>query len=136
MIKIIGLGILLVLSGCGKKSETPVPQPETAPLETTVEIPAPSKELAPTVPVEESTVVVPQETAKSTPENIQQALKNAGLYDGSIDGKIGPKTKRAIEEFQRQNDLQVDGKVGQKTWEKLKVFLAMPEPNPAPAEGQ
>jgi peptidoglycan hydrolase-like protein with peptidoglycan-binding domain len=101
-----------------------------------VEIPAPSKELAPTVPVEESTVVVPQETAKSTPENIQQALKNAGLYDGSIDGKIGPKTKRAIEEFQRQNDLQVDGKVGQKTWEKLKVFLAMPEPNPAPAEGQ
>ena len=58
-----------------------------------------------------------------TPENIQIALKNAGLYTGSIDGKIGPKTKKAIEAFQKQNGLTADGKVGPKTWDKLKSYL-------------
>ena len=56
-------------------------------------------------------------------EEIQQALKNAGLYAGSVDGKIGPMTKKAITEFQQQNGLIADGKVGRKTWEKLKTYL-------------
>src|SRR5579862_8674352 len=30
----------------------------------------------------------------------QQALKNKGLYDGQIDGKLGPQTKTAISKFQ------------------------------------
>ena len=55
--------------------------------------------------------------------DIQQALKNANIYSGKIDGVSGPKTKRAIESFQEQNDLKVDGKVGPKTWQKLKVYL-------------
>lgn len=54
---------------------------------------------------------------------IQQALKNLGLYAGEIDGKIGPKTKEAIREFQRRNDLMVDGKIGPKTWALLKKAL-------------
>ncbi|MCX5716492.1 MAG: peptidoglycan-binding domain-containing protein, partial [Candidatus Omnitrophica bacterium] len=45
-------------------------------------------------------------------KQIQTALKNAGLYIGQIDGKIGPLTKKAIEEFQKSNGLKVDGKVG------------------------
>src|SRR5512135_277221 len=32
--------------------------------------------------------------------SIQKALKNLGLYDGEIDGVIGPKTKEAIRAFQ------------------------------------
>ena len=56
-------------------------------------------------------------------QDIQQALKNANIYSGKIDGVSGPKTKRAIESFQEQNDLKVDGKVGPKTWQKLKVYL-------------
>ncbi len=60
---------------------------------------------------------------KPTPQDIQQALTNAGLYQGSIDGKLGPKSKNAIQEFQAQNDLKADGKVGPKTWEKLKVYF-------------
>lgn len=51
---------------------------------------------------------------------IQTALKNLGLYEGEIDGKIGPKTKEAIREFQSKNNLTVDGKVGPKTWALLK----------------
>ena len=61
--------------------------------------------------------------ARPSVENIQQALQNAGLYQGKIDGVLGPKTKRAIEEFQTQNGLSVDGKVGPKTWEKLGSYL-------------
>lgn len=62
-------------------------------------------------------------TGKPTPKQIQQALKNAGLYDGKVDGNVGPKTKKAIEAFQSQNGLKADGKVGRKTWKALSVFL-------------
>jgi len=64
------------------------------------------------------------ESVKPAEKEIQQALKNAGLYDGEVDGKIGPKSKRAIEEFQAQNNLKADGKVGPKTWQKLKEHLS------------
>jgi len=62
-------------------------------------------------------------TGKPTPKEIQQALKNAGLYDGKLDGHIGPKTKKAIEAFQTQNGLKADGKVGRKTWKAMSVYL-------------
>jgi len=61
--------------------------------------------------------------AKPTTKQIQQALKNAGLYNGKVDGNIGPKTKKAIETFQTQNGLKADGKVGRKTWKALSVYL-------------
>jgi murein L,D-transpeptidase YcbB/YkuD len=62
----------------------------------------------------------------ATPKAIQQALKNAGLYTGKVDGTIGPKTKRAIEAFQTNNGLKADGKVGRKTWKALSAYLNMP----------
>jgi len=76
---------------------------------------------------------------KPTDEQIQQALKNAGLYAGEIDGKIGPKSKKAIKDFQEQNGLTADGKVGPKTWEKLGVYLhqapaAIPTVEPTSSE--
>lgn len=58
--------------------------------------------------------------ANPSEKDIQQALKNAGFYDGDIDGKIGPKTKKAIGEFQAKNNLKVDGKAGPNTWNVLK----------------
>ncbi|MBU3758603.1 MAG: hypothetical protein FGM27_01590 [Candidatus Omnitrophica bacterium] len=56
--------------------------------------------------------------------SIQKALKNAGYYQGAVDGKIGPGTRKAIEAFQRDNGLSADGVVGRKTWSKLKSFTA------------
>jgi len=56
-------------------------------------------------------------------KDIQKALTNCRLYEGKIDGKVGPRTKKAIEAFQKQNNLSADGRVGPKTWEKLKVYL-------------
>ena len=57
-------------------------------------------------------------------QQIQTALKNAGFYNGAIDGKIGPASKRAIEQFQTQNNLKADGKVGPKTWAAMEVYLS------------
>jgi peptidoglycan hydrolase-like protein with peptidoglycan-binding domain len=64
---------------------------------------------------------------------VQKALKNAGVYDGKIDGKVGPRTKNAVVEFQRQHSLKADGVIGQKTWSVLKTYL---EPVASPEETQ
>lgn len=63
---------------------------------------------------------IPQENRA---RDIQRALKNAGFYAGAIDGKIGPRTKRAIEDFQTAKGLKADGKVGPKTWAELEKYL-------------
>ncbi|MFH1692223.1 MAG: peptidoglycan-binding domain-containing protein [Candidatus Omnitrophota bacterium] len=61
--------------------------------------------------------------AKMTKEQIQLALKNIGYYDGKIDGKIGPRSKIAIKEFQKDMGLKVDGVAGRMTKEKLAKYL-------------
>ena len=69
-------------------------------------------------------VIIVEKTIITDPskKDIQIALKNAGFYNGSVDGKIGPKTREVIMEFQKQNGLKVDGKVGKNTWEILGEF--------------
>lgn len=46
---------------------------------------------------------------------IQTRLKNWGYYKGSIDGKFGTATQKAVREFQRKNGLKVDGIAGSAT---------------------
>lgn len=58
-------------------------------------------------------------------KEIQTALKAANFYTGKIDGKVGPKTKRAIVEFQKAKGLKPDGKVGPKTWGELEKYLTI-----------
>ncbi|MFY9402396.1 MAG: peptidoglycan-binding domain-containing protein [Candidatus Omnitrophota bacterium] len=67
--------------------------------------------------------VLPEGPYKPTAIQIQTALKNANFYTGSIDGKIGPLSKKAIVEFQKANNLVADGKVGPKTWSVLERYL-------------
>lgn len=57
-------------------------------------------------------------------KQIQRALKSAGFYQGSIDGKIGPKTKAAIIKFQKANGLKADGIVGKRTSAELNRYLS------------
>lgn len=59
---------------------------------------------------------------KPSTREVQQALKNAGFYQGSVDGKNGPQTKEAIKEFQRVHGLTDDGVAGRQTWAKLKPY--------------
>lgn len=56
-------------------------------------------------------------------QDIQIALKNAGYYTGPIDGIIGRQTTKAIQDFQKENNLQVDGKVEPETWDLLSQYL-------------
>lgn len=50
---------------------------------------------------------------------LQQALKNKGLYKGSVDGSYGAGTKEAVKEFQSRNYLRVDGVAGPQTQRAL-----------------
>ena len=72
----------------------------------------------------ETTQAAKEVTAPDSPtkKDIQASLQSAGFYMGEVDGKTGPKTKKAIEEFQSANGLVPDGKVGPNTWNKLKKY--------------
>jgi len=76
------------------------------------------------VPSAADTMILGAGQAKlSRNKDIQTALKAANFYTGNIDGKIGPKTKKAIVEFQKAKGLKTDGKVGSKTWMELEKYL-------------
>ena len=139
-IGVMCLSVVVMLAGCEKKAKNEAMMPgdpanlsETAgteemaqtgestgsaqqPIELTATTPAASVLTGAAAPAGES-------FEKSTVENIQKALKNASLYVGDIDGVTGPKTKKAIRDFQAQNNLNVDGKVGPKTWQMLEPYL-------------
>lgn len=55
---------------------------------------------------------------------VQRALARLKLYDGAVDGDLGPQSRRAIMIFQRQWALGVDGKAGSETGRLLAVVAA------------
>jgi peptidoglycan hydrolase-like protein with peptidoglycan-binding domain len=139
------LGLALIATGCGKKAEDQANLSGTGfdSLSTTDELAQlpqsatgmPAGQIPIEVlPIEASPVTqgigavssVASSAASATlsyQQKIQTALKNAGLYTGNIDGKIGPGTRKAVETFQKNNGLKVDGKVGPKTWAALEPYL-------------
>lgn len=131
--RVIPVVITLILtcsmvSGCGKKEKVDESQ-ELLSLEELS-----TMNVSESVSITDDPSLQPLEAAKMEPlppsgpykpsnQEIQIALKNAGYYAGAIDGKIGPMSREAIEDFQRDNGLVVDGKVGPKTWTALEKFL-------------
>ena len=71
----------------------------------------------------EAPVPTPAPSLKPSTREIQQALKNAGFYQGSLDGKMGEVTREAVKEFQRVHGLTDDGVVGKRTWATLRAFV-------------
>ncbi len=71
---------------------------------------------------EDASAEVAQAGAGNT-KNVQLALRAAGFDPGSADGRMGPRTREAIRDFQKANGLNADGKVGPRTWAKLETFL-------------
>ena len=49
----------------------------------------------------------------------QAELRFRGLYNGSLDGVLGPKTKQALVQFQRDNGLNRTASLDARTWEAL-----------------
>jgi len=127
----IGAMVVVSLIGCGqKKSEVPVGEimNNTANVAEAQNATVNAAMLAPTLPQQEMGAEPVAVAATPTTEQIQTALKNAGYYTGSIDGKLGPRSKKAIEAFQKDNGLKADGKVGRKTWAKLQTHLNQTAP--------
>ena len=131
---ILTLVFAIYLTGCGKKQpkleELQIPMSiETPSVAVSVETktrPGAKIEVLPSAPgVGPATLepLPPSGPYRPTAIEIQTALKNAGFYTGNIDGKIGPQTKKAIEEFQKAKGLKVDGKIGTKTWSALSAYL-------------
>lgn len=135
--------LTLLLTGCAKKSEVENPAQELANSQMQTEFTlmqegAAKASVTPATQAQQPalegntsvTAVAPVDAvpaagalSEATTQNIQQALKNANLYSGKIDGDMGPKTKKAIRAFQEQNGLKGDGKVGPRTWTKLQPYL-------------
>ena len=53
----------------------------------------------------------PKNSVHKLVQDVQIALLQNGYYEGEIDGRIGSKTKEAIEHFQKENNLPVDTKI-------------------------
>lgn len=62
--------------------------------------------------------------ANAKVEEVQRLLKLYGYPIGNVDGKIGPATRSAIVQFQRNNDLEETRFVDKATWERLHMFDA------------
>ncbi len=119
------IGIFMInLLGCAtstkKTEETGLKKFEKLPEAVREKIIAPKK-----TEQKKTVISVPRHIASG--KEIQTALKNAGYYTGSIDGKIGPKTDSAIRAFQKDNSLKADGVVGKKTWNLLNKYLFLQE---------
>ncbi|MDD5432985.1 MAG: peptidoglycan-binding domain-containing protein [Candidatus Omnitrophica bacterium] len=139
MRKFVILALVLVvglyLFGCAKKDQNPEMAQEPVSMESLTAVNAtnavapvvnevkPQVTQAPVSGVEKLEPLPPSGPYKPTTEEIQKALKNASFYTGIVDGKKGPKTKKAVEAFQKANGLEADGKVGPKTWSKLSTYL-------------
>ena len=145
---IISVMIFSIYSfGCGKKQaaeeqQEPMSMEALSTLNTTTQTPVTSEpakaseskpQMMQTPPAAAGKLepLPPAGPYKPTGIEIQTALKNANFYTGTIDGKIGSMTKKAIAAFQKANNLQADGKVGHKTWAALSKYL---NPQPVPTK--
>ncbi len=133
---VLAIVFCVTMFGCGKKQAS-LEEQEPLSMETlsTLNVNQTMPEMKGTVGKVEVTAAVPAAPGikleslpptgpyKPTGLEIQTALKNARFYEGTVDGKVGPKTRSAIKDFQKANGLQADGKVGPKTWGLLSKFL-------------
>lgn len=165
MIIAIGLILILVLiivmivrsmfgAGTPTTVNTPVPQATQQPQQENNFIVfgatnTPAPQLTATPNIEITPTPVPQETAATTTYktlrrgdrgkevvSMQEALIKLGYLKGASDGNFGTGTKTAVENFQKENGLDVDGIAGAKTLEKLYNLADMtPIPDTTAAPG-
>jgi peptidoglycan hydrolase-like protein with peptidoglycan-binding domain len=99
---------------------TPTGQAATTGMPTTT---APG--MSPATPNEEQsykTEAAKTGAAKVSPATVkeaQQQLKSQGLYNGAVDGRLGPETRAAVKHFQQKNNLKVTANLDQETLQRL-----------------
>ncbi len=75
------------------------------------------------------TSAVQQTPEKLTVKQLQIALTRAGFNPGPVDGKLGPRTKRALRDFKINRQLTHDSILDAGTIKMLKAFLNDEEKN-------
>ena len=153
MIIAIGLILILVLiivmivrsmfgAGTPTVVNTPVPQVTQQPQQENNFIVfgatnTPAPQLTATPNIEITPTPAPQAPAVTTYKTLrkgdrgksvismQEALIKLGYLKGASDGNFGTGTKTAVENFQKENGLDVDGIAGAKTLEKLYTLSDM-----------
>ncbi|MBU4488391.1 MAG: peptidoglycan-binding protein, partial [Candidatus Omnitrophica bacterium] len=68
---------------------------------------------------EEKIILGPEELQKNRIQTAQNSLEKKGFDVGSLDGKMGWRTRDAIKEFQKAKGLKVSGFLDTKTWSEL-----------------
>ncbi|MEE4184333.1 MAG: peptidoglycan-binding domain-containing protein [Gammaproteobacteria bacterium] len=107
-----------LLAGCAVQPPVAGPAPAEPAAAEVVEVP-PAPAPAPE-PVVETVAEPPGEMADIPPPPaptwkrddvlwIQQRLLDLGYYDGAVDGAVGPGTRKAIREYQKDQDVTADG---------------------------
>lgn len=81
------------------------------------------KHVSPSGKIVDDGVLRPGSSGSKVKE-LQQLLKKYGWYSGSVDGKYGEGTERAVRRFQDDAGLTVDGRAGKQTLAALKSALS------------
>lgn len=73
--------------------------------------------------------IIQDEAPESDPvvRDIQSALQDMAMYDGSVDGIAGPRTLAAIREFQQKAGMEPNGKVGEPLLDAIRT-ASIPAP--------
>jgi len=98
----------------GTSPSSPAPAPAPA-----APAAAPAPAPAPAAPKASTGHAATHATSATKVKEAQQALQQAGLYKGKVDGKFGPQTKAAVKEFQKENGLKPTARLDSATMKKL-----------------
>ena len=55
-------------------------------------------------------------------ERLQESLKQSGQYKGPIDGKYDADVKKAVEAYQKANNMEADGVAGAATMDRMGAY--------------
>ena len=119
-IKSIGCGLLLPLFIVGCETLVTQPQPEPVPEPEPVLEPQPELQIQPepAPDITDDTENEPPKPAPVVDEELllaQKVLKDMGLYSGQLDGIYGPKTRKALLDYQYWNGLALTGELDLQT---------------------
>lgn len=104
----------------GTSPSSPAPAPAPAPAPTApMAAPAPAAPMGQAPKASSASRGAMHATSATKVKEAQQALQQAGLYKGKVDGKFGPQTKAAVKEFQKANGLKPTAHLDSATMKKL-----------------
>ena len=122
LVKLVLLYLTMVVSAATGVSPdvTPIPASQVAtPAPYVTVTPDPQSLITPAptaAPTQARYITLILNDEGSNVRRLQRRLVELGYLDsGSVDGKYGPKTKKAVEQFQKKNGLRVDGIAGSQT---------------------